>query len=153
MTYFADCFRSLFQREIHAGQIAIIGSPGPMNRLPLRFPFLGSKIDWKQTLDHISATHTFTDGDASAARARFLRLCLPDDSPSTPIFYINDNALDFTSRWERSTLLAQGQTLFANIPQHHYFLDEQANWCICLSSEGYMDFGRSPLPAPQHVER
>lgn len=153
MTYFADCFHTLFQHEIHTGQIAIIDSPEPMNRLPLRFPFLGSKIDWSRTLDHLTATTSSADSNANMERSRFLSQCLAGCNPSTAIFYVNDNALEFTSRWEKSVLLAHSKALFANIPQHHYFFDEQANWCICLSSEGFMDFGRSPHDAPKHAEQ
>lgn len=158
MTYFADCFHTLFQREIHTGQIAILDSEEPMDQLLRRFSFLGSKIDWSQTLGHVSATSLVLNGDASVERAGFLRQYLPDNSPSAPVFYLNDNALSFTSRWQHNTLLTLGETLLANIPQHHYFFDEQASWCLCLCSEGYMDFGRSqasgaPTNALEHAER
>ena len=150
MTYFADCFHTLFQREIHTGQIAILDSEEPMDQLLRRFSFLGSKIDWSQTLGHVSATSLVLNGDASVERAGFLRQYLPDNSPSAPVFYLNDNALSFTSRWQHNTLLTLGETLLANIPQHHYFsMNKPVGAYACAARDIWTSAAAKPAAHPR----
>ncbi|OWS72895.1 type IV secretion protein Rhs [Pantoea sp. VS1] len=57
------------------------------------------------------------------------------------IYYINDSSLDFAVSLEPKIFPEFVVYVIHNIPQHHYFFDESAKWCLAITSEGYIDFG------------
>ncbi|QDY43581.1 type IV secretion protein Rhs [Candidatus Pantoea soli] len=57
------------------------------------------------------------------------------------IYYINDSSLDFAVSLDPKIFLEFVIYVIQNVPQHHYFFDEKAKWCLVITSEGYIDFG------------
>ncbi|MES9681106.1 rhs-associated protein, partial [Bacillus safensis] len=58
------------------------------------------------------------------------------------VIYIGDNLTEFGYQFELKHL-KELLVYFLDIPQHHYFISLEGDWCICLSFENYLDFGFS----------
>lgn len=58
-------------------------------------------------------------------------------------YYVNDSSLDFAVLMETSQFYSFLDYVINSIPQHHYFTDKKKQWCLVISSEGYIDFGYS----------
>ena len=107
------------------------------------FKWTGSKISWSRTKGHKSATLT---GDFEAWLIQINRFFLSnkimDESNNEgEVYYINDSSLYFAvciGFLEMKSFMAYA---LKNIPQHHYFFNQRAKWCLAVSSEGYVDFG------------
>lgn len=110
------------------------------------FQWIGSKIDWKNTINH---KYLELHGDYSDWLAA-IKCFINDDeikseiSKSNDIFYINDSSLDFSVRLNNHQLYSFLSLAVKKIPQHHYFFERKRKWCLVISSEGYLDFGFSP---------
>ncbi|AKH63568.1 MULTISPECIES: hypothetical protein [Photorhabdus] len=110
------------------------------------FKWKGSKIDWLKTNHHQSCLYT-KDDDLELLMKKFVE----DHSlnkviySSKTIYYINDSSLDFAIAMNPEQFHAISLLVINNVPQHHYFFDENKKWCFVISSEGYIDFGFSNL--------
>jgi hypothetical protein len=57
------------------------------------------------------------------------------------VLYIGDSLTDFALAASVANML---QAL--PVPQHHYFVDANASWCMCMTTEGDMAFGCAAAP-------
>jgi hypothetical protein len=108
------------------------------------FEWAGSKIDWGKSINHSYHKLTSNKGVWPALVLAFINkhdlVC-----SSKEIFYINDSSLDFALRISAEQFNSTLILLINNVPQHHYFFDTEAKWCLSITSEGYVDFGFSNM--------
>lgn len=106
-----------------------------------KFDFAGSKINWLQTNKHHSKSSNNESllSDALLFITELKEKYLAND---LQVIYIGDNLTEFGYQFE----LKHSKELlvyFLDIPQHHYFISLEGDWCICISFENYLDFGFS----------
>lgn len=58
------------------------------------------------------------------------------------VIYIGDNLTEFGYQFELKHI-EELLVYFLDIPQHHYFISLEGDWCMCISYENYLDFGFS----------
>jgi len=107
------------------------------------FDWAGSKIDWSKTISH---DFQMLKGDLSQwsdSAATFAALKIASFKLDTGdiVYYVSDSALDFSVRLNVSQLVDFVRFIVLAAPQHHYFFNADATWCLVVSSEGYIDFG------------
>ncbi|MDF7661096.1 type IV secretion protein Rhs [Erwiniaceae bacterium L1_54_6] len=108
-----------------------------------KFPWKGSKIDWKLLAHHIEGYFNFSSEILTEEIRIFLDKSGANNSieKSDVIYYINDSSLDLAFSLKPDSFLEFAEYAIKNIPQHHYFFDDNGRWCLAITSEGYIDFG------------
>jgi len=102
------------------------------------FPISGSKIEWIK-LPKRATKSAERDPDFVS----FFGEIASEYQLFGDVIYIGDSLTDFALKLNINTM-ADAIPFLIEIPQHHYFIDLEYRWCICLSMEGDMDFGTSP---------
>lgn len=107
------------------------------------FRWKGSKIDWHSLLIHSEQKIEFDSANIDFCVKAFIQdsghaACFNE---SEKVYYVNDSSLNFAVSMEPEILLQFVIYVIHNIPQHHYFFDENAKWCVAITAEGYIDFG------------
>ncbi|WP_342515118.1 rhs-associated protein [Sporosarcina sp. FSL K6-1522] len=106
-----------------------------------KFEFNGSKIDWLQTNKHYSKESNneslLTDTSLFIAKLKEKYL-----NNNVRVIYIGDNLTESGYQFEIKDI-EQILVYLLDIPQHHYFLSIEGDWCLCISYENYLDFGFS----------
>ncbi|GLF90793.1 hypothetical protein Saga11_20520 [Bacillus safensis] len=106
-----------------------------------KFDFAGSKIDWLQTNKH----HSKSSNNESLLPDALLFITELKEKyldNNLQVIYIGDNLTEFGYQLELKHL-EELLVYFLDIPQHHYFISLEGDWCICISYENYLDFGFS----------
>ena len=111
--------------------------------LSAAFQWKGSKIYWNSLLRHVERPIKFDSMQVDFDVKEFIKDSGLNDflNETNTIYYINDSSLDFAISLEPKILQEFVVYVIHNIPQHHYFFDENAKWCLAITSEGYIDFG------------
>ncbi|MCM3025310.1 rhs-associated protein [Bacillus safensis] len=106
-----------------------------------KFDFAGSKINWLQTNKHHSKS---TNNESLLPDALLFITELKERylANNLQVIYIGDNLTEFGYQFELKHL-KELLVYFLDIPQHHYFISLEGDWCICISFENYLDFGFS----------
>lgn len=108
------------------------------------FDWLGSKIDWSRTYFHKTICYKKNENIHSVVNRFFNENCLNEFiSNSDSIYYICDSSLDFALQIEPSQFFKNLFFIIDNVPQHHYFFDDDTKWCLAITMEGFIDFGCS----------
>ncbi|EKF33716.1 hypothetical protein [Bacillus xiamenensis] len=112
-----------------------------LDLLEQKFEFDGSKIDWLQTKNHYSMN---SNNESLLPDALLFITELKEKylDNNLQVIYIGDNLTEFGYQFELKhieKLLAY----FLDVPQHHYFISLEGDWCMCISYENYLDFGFS----------
>jgi hypothetical protein len=145
MSTYEDDLRMALKAEFDTNQIREIGNAenvfGPLLKT---YPAKGSKIDWKR----VSGAIERTEEDDSLQFDRFVEFfdeMLSRFELAGTALYAGDSATDFALE---GTVDAFRRVLheLIEIPQHHYFIGSNYSWCICLTMEGCMGFGRVTTP-------
>lgn len=122
--------------------VKIIKNPEPyLDLIEQKFKFNGSKIDWFETNKHyskesnnesliIDAIQFITD-----LKEKYL-------NNNVQVMYLGDGLTEFGYQFEIKDI-EQLLVYFLAIPQHHYFIPLDGDWCLCVSYENYLDFGFS----------
>lgn len=148
MSTHEDDLRLVLRSEFETGQIREAGDAANVfESLSRAYPTNGSKIDWK----HVPGAIESTEEDQSLQVERFVEFF--DEVRSRfglagPVLYVGDSATDFALE---GTVDAIRRALpeLVEIPQHHYFIGPDCSWCLCMTMEGDMGFGRAAAPACQ----
>ncbi len=113
------------------------------NKLSSRFDWIGSKIDWSKTINHRTESLEGSYPDWILKIKNFISNNIVNNviQSAEEIYYINDSSLDFAISFFGEDFNSFLSFILENIPQHHYFFDFNINWCLMISSEGYVDFG------------
>jgi len=109
----------------------------------MKFYFIGSKIDWERTHNHIGTKY---DDTTLICEAITFINNLQEASliQNEEVIYIGDGGTDLVYTF-CLTSLSILLPVFLKVPQHHYFLPLDCRWCICITTENYLDFGISDV--------
>ncbi|TPJ29423.1 hypothetical protein [Mesorhizobium sp. B2-7-2] len=139
MTVYDDEIRESLEALFLSGELVDLGDSSHFFRLLERsFPVSGSKIDWIK-LPKRATKGTEDDLDF----ARFFEEIASEQELFGDVIYVGDSLTDLALK-SHIDIMIDILPLLIEIPQHHYFIDSEYRWCICLSMEGDMDFGISP---------
>ncbi|HRN83056.1 MULTISPECIES: hypothetical protein [Nitrosomonas] len=145
MSTYEDDLRHSLKAEFDTGRIReVVDAAKVFSQLSKVYPTSGSKIDWK----NIPGAIERTEEDKSLQLERFVEffdeMCSRFELAGV-ILYVGDSATDFALE---GTVDAFRRVLpeLVEIPQHHYFVGPACSWCICLTMEGDMGFGRATAP-------
>jgi hypothetical protein len=142
MSTYEDGVRSALKAQFDAGELRDVGDAAAVfGSLSSVFPTSGSKIDWR----HVPGSVESAEEDASLQRERFVQFF--DEMQSRfvltgPATYAGDSATDFALEGAVDAI-RKALPILLEVPQHHYFMGPGCSWCICLTMEGDMGFGRS----------
>lgn len=122
--------------------VKIIENPEAyLNLIEQKFVFHGSKIDWLLTDKHYSKE---SNNESLLADTSLFIKELKEKylNNNVRLMYIGDSLTDFGYQFELKDI-EKILVYFLDIPQHHYFIPLEGDWCLCISSENYLDFGFS----------
>ena len=142
----------LFEGHIQSGVVKIEGEDTQyVNKLENRYPFVGSKIDWKEVPDSLD----FNLMSLKASKVAY-EITLKEGfnkiyntiremgyKDEYEIVIIGDNIFDVALRMSLGKLPQMYQELF-ELPQHTYIIPPDASWCINYTFEDYLYFGVAP---------
>lgn len=111
-----------------------------LDKINAKFAWSGSKIDKSKTSYHISSNIIKNENWGIEVKKFIFNNNLENriNSFNSRFFYINDSAIDYGLCLDKCLSIIFD--LVDTLPQHHYFFDEDVNWCLVVSSEGYIDF-------------
>lgn len=147
MSTYEDDLRLALKAQFDAHQLRDIGDAADVfDSLSGSYPASGSKIDWKRVPGAIESAAN----DDSQKHERFVAFF--DEMRSRfdlagPVIYAGDSATDFALEGAMDAMRRVLPVLI-EVPQHHYFIGPNCSWCICLTMEGSMGFGRIEKSAP-----
>lgn len=141
MSTYEDDLRLALKPEFDADQIREVGDAANIFGSLLKvYPASGSKIDWKR----VSGAIESAEEDESLQIERFVEffdeMCLKF-ALAGPVLYVGDSATDFALEGTVESIRRALPEL-VGIPQHHYFIGPNCSWCLCMTMEGDMGFGR-----------
>ncbi|MFJ5963272.1 rhs-associated protein [Bacillus sp. NPDC093026] len=112
-----------------------------LDLLEQKFEFDGSKIDWLQTKNHYSMN---SNNESLLPDALLFITELKEKylDNNLQVIYIGDNLTEFGYQFELKHI-EELLVYFLDVPQHHYFISLEGDWCMCISYENYLDFGFS----------
>ena len=111
------------------------------------FLFNGSRINWCQTEMHY---HKKSNKESLFADTKEFIVELREKylKDNVNVIYLGDNLTEYGYQFDLGDI-DQHIDYLLGIPQHHYFVPKDVNWCICISFESYLDFGFSVLSEPK----
>jgi hypothetical protein len=121
--------------------VNIIDSDKYLDFIEQKFVFIGSKIDWSKTNNHCSKKSN-NDFLLTDTRLFITELKNVFFNNNVQVIYIGDNLTEFNYQFQMNNI-EDLLIYLLEIPQHHYFVSLEGAWCICISSENYIDFGFS----------
>ena len=113
-----------------------------LNLLEQKFQFNGSRIDWSQIDRHMS--EELNDEYLLAGLRQFISKIKENHliDKEVELIYFGDSLTEYGYKFELRDI-EQIIVHLLEIPQHHYFVPVQGDWCLCVSYEYYIDFGFS----------
>ena len=60
---------------------------------------------------------------------------------SNEIHYIGDGITSSELIFSGKEFFKVLEFLFENVPEHHYFFDENEKWCLLIATEGWITYG------------
>lgn len=142
MSMYEDDVRSALKAMFDVGELLDVGDAVTVfDSLSTAFPTSGSKIDW----EHVPGSIEFAEPDVDLQHQHFVdffdemqrRFGLPG-----PVTYVGDSATDFALTGAVD-VIRRALPVLLEVPQHHYLLGPGCSWCMCLTMEGDIGFGRS----------
>ena len=114
------------------------GAPSVFSRISECYPLYGAKIDWRRLAscfeDRTSNLHRHPQRFEEFFHNVILRFRLEGD-----ITYVGDGLTDFSLHGPIEKFDRLLGAIF-DVPQHHYFLGRDLDWCMCFTMEGDMNF-------------
>lgn len=142
MSTYEDDVRLFLQEKFQSGELVEISqSDFVFDLLGRRYPVLGSKIDWKRLPDSIVKS-LGCDGSIALEFSGFFNDVCRKENLDGHVFYVGDSATDFAIKGSVSSI-SESLKVLLEIPQHHYFVGENGDWCMCVTMEGDMAFARA----------
>ena len=104
------------------------------------FSVLGTKIDLSKEKNYIS--YDFKKNDFSDMVKFFeFKKIKEEILASNEIHYIGDGITNSELIFSGKEFFKILEFLFENIPEHHYFFDENEKWCLLIATEGWIAYG------------
>ena len=104
------------------------------------FRFLGTKIDLSKEKNYVS--YDFKKNDFLSMIKFFeLKKIKEKILSSKEIHYIGDGITSSELIFSGKEFFKVLEFLFENVPEHHYFFDENEKWCLLIATEGWIAYG------------
>jgi hypothetical protein len=142
--YDEELIDRLRELKIHVIEYGANNTEMYFDLLNARFPVTGTKIDWDSIFSKCKKTAKYTiPTDFSDFIQEIKKDCPQWGNEDEDIIYIGD------SLTERAYNISFAQLvdffkLINEIPQHHYFLNKNADWCLSLDMSNDIDFSFAP---------
>ena len=108
------------------------------------FSFLGTKIDLSKENNYTS--HDFKENDFLDMMKFFKFKDIKEKIlESNEIHYVGDGITDSELVFSGKEFFKVLEFLFVNIPEHHYFFDENRKWCLLIATEGWIAYGKKSI--------
>ncbi len=104
------------------------------------FSVLGTKLDLSKEINYTS--YDFKKNDFSSMIKFFeLKKIKEKILSSKEIHYIGDGITNSELIFSGKEFFKILEFLFENIPEHHYFFDEDRRWGLLVATEGWITYG------------
>ena len=108
------------------------------------FSFLGTKIDLSKENNYIS--HDFKENDFLDMMKFFKFKDIKEKIlESNEIHYVGDGITNSELVFLGKDFFKVLEFLFENIPEHHYFFNEDKKWCLLIATEGWIAYGEKSI--------
>ena len=108
------------------------------------FRFLGTKIDLSKEKNYIS--YDFKKNDFLDMMKFFEFKDIKENIlTSNEIHYVGDGIINSELVFSGKEFFKVLEFLFVNIPEHHYFFDENRKWCLLIATEGWIAYGEKSI--------
>ena len=104
------------------------------------FSFLGTKIDLSKENNYISCDFKKNDFLDMIKFFEFKKI-KEEILASNEIHYIGDGITNSELIFSGKEFFKILEFLFENIPEHHYFFDEDRRWGLLVATEGWITYG------------
>ena len=104
------------------------------------FSFLGTKINLSKENNYISCDFKKNDFLDMIKFFEFKKI-KEEILASNEIHYIGDGITNSELVFSGKDFFKVLKFLFENIPEHHYFFDEDRRWCLLVATEGWITYG------------
>ena len=104
------------------------------------FSVLGTKIDLSKENNYISCDFKKNDFLDMIKFFEFKKI-KEEILASNEIHYIGDGITNSELIFSGKDFFKVLEFLFENIPEHHYFFDEDRIWCLLVATEGWITYG------------
>lgn len=105
------------------------------------FSFLGTKINLSKENNYINYNFKKNNFLDMIKFFEFKKIKLA----SNEIHYIGDGITNSELVFSGKDFLKVLKFLFENIPEHHYFFDENRRWCLLIATEGWIAYGEKSI--------
>ena len=104
------------------------------------FSVLGTKLDLSKEKNYTS--YDFKKNDFSSMIKFFeLKKIKEKILSSKEIHYIGDGITNSELIFSGKEFFKILKFLFENVPEHHYFFDENEKWCLLIATEAWIAYG------------
>ena len=104
------------------------------------FRFLGTKIDLSKEKNYVS--YDFKKNNFLDMIKFFeLKKIKEEILAGNEIHYIGDGITNSELIFSGKDFFKVLEFLFENVPEHHYFFDENEKWCLLIATEGWITYG------------
>lgn len=104
------------------------------------FKFLGTKIDLSKENNYLS--YDFKKNNFLDMIKFFeLKKIKEEILAGNEIHYIGDGITNSELIFSGKDFFKVLEFLFENVPEHHYFFDENRRWCLLIATEGWIAYG------------
>ena len=108
------------------------------------FRFLGTKIDLSKENNYTSCD--FKENDFLDMIKFFEFKDIKENIlASNKIHYVGDGITNSELVFSGKDFFKILEFLFENVPEHHYFFDEDKKWCLLIATEGWIDYGEKSI--------
>ena len=104
------------------------------------FSFLGTKIDLSKENNYISYDFKKNNFLDMIKFFEFKKI-KEEILASNEIHYIGDGITNSELIFSGKEFFKILKFLFENVPEHHYFFDENEKWCLLIATEGWIAYG------------
>ena len=104
------------------------------------FSFLGTKINLSKENNYISYDFKKNNFLDMIKFFEFKKI-KEEILASNEIHYIGDGITNSELIFSGKEFFKILEFLFENIPEHHYFFDEDRRWCLLVATEGWITYG------------
>ena len=109
-----------------------------------KFSFLGTKINLSKENNYINYNFKKNNFLDMIKFFEFKKI-KEEILASNEIHYIGDGITNSELVFSGKDFLKVLKFLFENIPEHHYFFDENRRWCLLIATEGWIAYGEKSI--------
>ena len=108
------------------------------------FSFLGTKINLSKENNYISYDFKKNNFLDMIKFFEFKKI-KEEILASNEIHYIGDGITNSELIFSGKEFFKILKFLFENVPEHHYFFDENEKWCLLIATEGWLNYGEKSI--------